>query len=42
MKDLPEIISGLRAKGFWIMTVGELALVKGKKLEAGERYGALY
>jgi len=42
MKDLPEIISGLRTKGFWIMTVGELALVKGKKLEAGERYGALY
>jgi len=41
MKDLPDIIAGLRAKGFWIMTVSELAMVKGKTLEAGIRYGAL-
>jgi len=41
MKDLPDIIAGLRANGFWIMTVSELALLRGKKLEAGERYGAL-
>jgi peptidoglycan/xylan/chitin deacetylase (PgdA/CDA1 family) len=38
---LAEIISGLREKGFWIMTVSELAIVKGKKLEAGSRYSSL-
>jgi len=41
MRDLPDIISGLRAKGFWIMTVSELAIIKGKTLEAGIRYGSL-
>jgi peptidoglycan/xylan/chitin deacetylase (PgdA/CDA1 family) len=41
MKVLPEIFAELRAKGFWLMTISELALVKGKKLEAGERYSAL-
>jgi len=41
MAVLPDIISGLRAKGFWIMTVGELAIVKGKTLEAGTRYGLI-
>ncbi|MDR0316814.1 MAG: polysaccharide deacetylase family protein, partial [Treponema sp.] len=35
MAVLPDIISGLREKGFWIMTVSELAIVKGKTLEAG-------
>jgi peptidoglycan/xylan/chitin deacetylase (PgdA/CDA1 family) len=38
---LPEIISGLREKGFWIMTVSELAIVKEKTLEAGARYGSI-
>jgi peptidoglycan/xylan/chitin deacetylase (PgdA/CDA1 family) len=37
---LPEIIMGLREKGFWIMTVGELAAVKGKTPKAGVRYGS--
>jgi hypothetical protein len=41
MAVLPDIISGLREKGFWIMTVSELAIVKGKTLEAGTRYGAM-
>jgi len=41
MKELPDIIAGLRLKGFWIMTVSELAMIKGKTLEAGIRYGAL-
>ncbi|MCL2197068.1 MAG: polysaccharide deacetylase family protein [Treponema sp.] len=41
MKDLPEIIANLRAKGFWIMTISELAIIKSKTLEAGTRYGAL-
>jgi len=41
MAVLPEIISGLRAKGFWIMPVGELAAVKGKTLTAGTRYGSI-
>jgi peptidoglycan/xylan/chitin deacetylase (PgdA/CDA1 family) len=38
---LPEIISGLREKGFWIMTVGELATVKEKILEPGTRYSSI-
>jgi peptidoglycan/xylan/chitin deacetylase (PgdA/CDA1 family) len=38
---LPDIISGLRAKGFWIMTVGELAVIKGKTLQAGTRYDSI-
>jgi len=38
---LPDIIGGLREKGFWIMTVSELALIREKKLEAGVRYGSL-
>jgi len=40
MSVLPEIVKGLRDKGFWILTVGQLAAVKEKKLEAGKRYGA--
>jgi len=38
MAALPDIISGLREKKFWIMTVSELAIVKGKTLQAGTRY----
>lgn len=38
MAALPEIIAGLREKGFWIMTVSELAVVKGKTPAAGTRY----
>jgi peptidoglycan/xylan/chitin deacetylase (PgdA/CDA1 family) len=41
MAVLPEIISGLREKGFWIMSVSELAIVKEKTLEAGTRYGTI-
>jgi peptidoglycan/xylan/chitin deacetylase (PgdA/CDA1 family) len=41
MAVLPAIIAGLREKGFWIMSVSELALVKGKTLQAGTRYGNL-
>ncbi|MDR0322515.1 MAG: polysaccharide deacetylase family protein [Treponema sp.] len=41
MAVLPDIISGLREKGFWIMTVSELAIVKGKTLQAGSRYSSL-
>jgi peptidoglycan/xylan/chitin deacetylase (PgdA/CDA1 family) len=41
MAVLPDIISGLREKGFWIMSVSELAIVKEKILEAGTRYGAI-
>jgi peptidoglycan/xylan/chitin deacetylase (PgdA/CDA1 family) len=42
MSALPDIVNGLREKGFWIMTIGQLAAVKGKSLEAGERYGSIY
>ena len=41
LSALPEIIEGLREKGFWVMTVGRLAAVKGKSLEAGKRYGSV-
>ena len=40
MAALPDIVVGLRAKGFWIMTVSQLAIVKGKTPEAGTRYGS--
>jgi peptidoglycan/xylan/chitin deacetylase (PgdA/CDA1 family) len=39
LSALPEIIAGLREKGFWIMPVGQLAALKGQVLEAGKRYG---
>ena len=39
MAVLPQIVSGLREKGFWILTVGQLAAVKEKTLETGVRYG---
>jgi peptidoglycan/xylan/chitin deacetylase (PgdA/CDA1 family) len=38
---VPAMIDGLREKGFWIMTVSELAIVKGKTLQAGTRYDSL-
>jgi len=38
---LPQIVRGLREKGFWILSVGRLAAVREKTLEAGERYGAV-
>jgi len=38
---LPQIVGGLRARGFWILTVGRLAAVKEEPLAAGERYGAI-
>ncbi|MDR0444554.1 MAG: polysaccharide deacetylase family protein [Treponema sp.] len=38
---MPEIIKGLREKGFWIMTVGQLAAVKGVTLTAGTRYNLI-
>lgn len=41
MAVLPDIIDGLREKGFWIMTVSELAIVKEKTLQAGTRYDSI-
>ena len=41
LSALPEIIAGLREKGFWIMPIGQLAAVKGKVLEAGKRYNSI-
>ena len=41
MAVLPDIISGLREKGFWIMTVSELAIVKEVTLQAGTRYNSI-
>ena len=41
MSVLPQIVRGLREKGFWILTVGQLAAVKEKPLESGVRYGAI-
>jgi peptidoglycan/xylan/chitin deacetylase (PgdA/CDA1 family) len=41
MAVLPDIIAGLREKGFWIMNVSQLAIVKGKTLQAGTRYGSI-
>jgi len=38
---LPDIINGLRERGFWIMTVSQLATVKEKSLEAGKRYNSI-
>lgn len=38
---LPAMIAGLRKKGFWICTVGQLASVKEKTLEAGVRYDSI-
>jgi peptidoglycan/xylan/chitin deacetylase (PgdA/CDA1 family) len=35
---LPDMIDRLRLKGFWIMSVGQLAAVKGASLIAGVRY----
>ena len=35
---MPQIITGLRDKGYWFVTVSELAAIKGKTLEAGEVY----
>jgi len=41
MSVLPQIVAGLREKGFWILTVGQLAAVKEKPLNAGERYASI-
>jgi len=41
MSVLPEIVSGLREKGFWILTVSQLAAVKEKSFEAGKRYNSI-
>jgi len=41
MAALPEIVAGLRQKGFWIMPVGQLVVAKGAALKAGERYGSI-
>jgi len=38
---LPGIVAGLRERGFWILTVGQLAAVKEMPLEAGVRYGSI-
>ena len=38
---IPVMIEGLRQKGFWICTVSELAVIKGKELQSGVRYDSL-
>jgi peptidoglycan/xylan/chitin deacetylase (PgdA/CDA1 family) len=38
---IPDMIDGLRERGFWIMTVSELAIIKEKTLQAGTRYDSL-
>jgi peptidoglycan/xylan/chitin deacetylase (PgdA/CDA1 family) len=38
---LPAMIEGLRARGYWVTSVGELAVLKGKTLEGGVRYDHL-
>jgi peptidoglycan/xylan/chitin deacetylase (PgdA/CDA1 family) len=38
---LAKMIDELRAKGYWITTVGELATIKGKTLKAGVRYDGI-
>jgi len=40
MAALPDIIKELRKKGFWIMTVSGLAIVKNKVPAAGARYNS--
>jgi len=41
MSVLPQIVAGLRERGFWILSVGRLAAVKEKTLQTGERYSAI-
>jgi peptidoglycan/xylan/chitin deacetylase (PgdA/CDA1 family) len=41
MSALPDIVKGLRDKGFWILTVSQLAAVKEKSLEPGVRYNSI-
>jgi len=41
LSALPEIIAGLREKGFWITSVGRLAALKERALEAGKRYNSV-
>ena len=40
MAVLPEIIEELRNRGFWIMTVSQLAIVRERSLTAGTRYNS--
>jgi peptidoglycan/xylan/chitin deacetylase (PgdA/CDA1 family) len=35
---IPTMIDGLRTKGFWILTVGQMAIYKNKTLTAGTKY----
>jgi peptidoglycan/xylan/chitin deacetylase (PgdA/CDA1 family) len=41
VRGLPDMITGLRAAGYWITTVGQLAVIKDKTLEAGIQYDSL-
>jgi peptidoglycan/xylan/chitin deacetylase (PgdA/CDA1 family) len=41
MKALPAIAAGLREKGFWILTIGQLAAVKEITLKPGQRYNTI-
>ena len=41
MAALPDIVRGLREKGFWILTVGQLAAVREKTLVPGTRYSTI-
>jgi peptidoglycan/xylan/chitin deacetylase (PgdA/CDA1 family) len=35
---IPSMVDGLRQKGFWICTVSDLAIIKGRELQAGTQY----
>jgi len=41
MAVMPQVASGLREQGFEIVTIGQLAALKNKKLEPGVRYAKL-
>jgi peptidoglycan/xylan/chitin deacetylase (PgdA/CDA1 family) len=41
VEGLPAMITGLRAAGYWIMPVGQLAAIKGRTLAAGTRYDSI-
>jgi uncharacterized repeat protein (TIGR02543 family) len=41
MAVLPDIVNGLRERGFWITTVSQLAIIKEKTLEPGTRYSSI-
>jgi hypothetical protein len=41
IEALPAMIDGLREKGYWVMSVGQLRCTKEKTLEAGLQYDSI-